>query len=415
MPVGKSELMLFNKVDPQVVIERSNWVEYTPMTALNSDAPIEFKIISDQYIDLSESCLFVSFKFDEGVGYDSAPVNNILSSAFDDVEVSFGEKIVETTNYMYPYKSLLTMLLNYNADAKNNTLSTCGYYEDEAGKMDSKDNKGFVKRQKNKSQQYMGPLWLDTFNQSRFILPNVSISVKLKPSQNQFVLMYFEKTPSDKTSKQPKISIEDCRLYIRNVCVNQTVRLAHELGLKTENAVYPYQRSEMKNFVVSKGLANVSLDNIFNSRIPKMVIFGMVDNAAFNGSYSTNPFSFNHYNCNFVGLYKDGMSLPSKELTPDFANSNCVREYVSLMQNLEMFGKNNSNSISYEEFLKNGYSLFAFNLAPDLEYFKRQPLQVGNIRLDLRFSSPLPNAINIVMMGLFDSEFQITESRRVLI
>ncbi len=411
---GKSELLLFNRQHPQAVIERSNWVEYSPITSITKNAPIEFKVISDQYIDLSESLLYVKFNLEEGVGYSVAPVNNILSSAFADMEVRFGEKIVEVTNHMYPYKSLFTILLNYNADAKNSTLSTSGYYEDECGKMCAANNSGFVTRKALKCHEFMGNLWLDTFNHSRFMLPNVSIQLKLTPTTNKFNLQAFgDTTVAAKT--EPSMSIIDCKLFVRNVGVNSVVRLAHEAGLAKENAIYPYQSTDLKNFVVSRGLSNVSIDNIFNQKIPKLVVFAMVSNKAFNGSLDENPFRFQHFDCNFVGLYKDGISLPMKEFTPNFENGECVREYVSLMQNLNMFGKNNTNSISFREYQSDGYTFFAYNLAADLAFSSQQPQQVGNIRLDIRFAKPLPCAINIILFGLFDNEFQITENRRIII
>ena len=414
MSVGKSELTIFDKVNPQVVIERTNWVEYSPVTALNSNSPIDFLIVSDQYLDLSESLLYVRFKLNDGAGYSVAVVNNILSSAFADIEVTMDEKIVESTNHLYPYKSMFTILLNYNADAKNSTLATSGYFEDQAGKMDDATNTGFVKRKENTNHEYVGPLWLDTFNQSRFIIPNVKIGIKLTPSRTEFHLQGI-KDATATTHTSPQLEIEECKIYIRNVSVNPTVRIAHEVGLKSENAIYPFQRSILKNFAVSQGLSNISLDNIFNQKIPKMIVFCMVGNQAFNGTLKSNPFNFEHFDCNFIGLYKDGICLPRKEFAPDFKNGKCVREYVAMMQNLNMFSRNQTNSISFEEYKKGGYQLFVYNLAADLSYSSRQPLTIGNIRLDLRFSTALPKAINIVMMGLFDDEIQITESRRVLL
>ena len=85
------------------------------------------------------------------------------------------------------------------------------------------------------------------------------------------------------------------------------------------------------------------------------------------------------------------------------------------MQNLNLFARNQTNSISLDEYQKGGYNLFAFNLAPDLAYEAPQPLQIGNIRLDIRFSVALEKSINIVLLGLFDDEVQINEGRLVTI
>src|SRR6266849_2964812 len=235
MSVGKSELTIFDKVNPQVVIERTNWVEYSPVTALNKKSPIDFLIVSDQYLDLSETLLYVRFKLNEGNAYKVAVVNNILSSAFADIEVTMDEKIVESTNYLYQYKSMFTILLNYNADAKNSTLATSGYIEDEAGNMNDATNTGFVKRKAITNHEYMGPLWLDTFNQNRLIIPNVKIGIKLTPSRTEFHLQGLPDADVTTPAETPQLDIEECKIYIRNVSVNQTVRIAHEVGLRSEN------------------------------------------------------------------------------------------------------------------------------------------------------------------------------------
>lgn len=412
MAAAKSELILFDKVLPQVVVKSSQWSEHHPVATLIDNAPFEFQFTTDSYMDLTETVLYVKFKVNAGEGYTFAPINNLLSSAFSDIEVSVNGKTIENTNYMYPYKSMFTTLLNYNADAKNSTLPCSGYIADEAGKMDQKENSGFVKRSGLKVFEFMGPLILDMFNQSKLMLPNVSMRIKLKPARENFVLQAFKNAAGTKFVL-PTIKIEDCRLYVRNVQVADTVRIAHELGLKQQNATYEFQKMEMKSWVVSAGLTSISIDNLFDGRIPKLFVFGMVKNSAFNGSYEENPFNFQHFNVNFIGVYRDGTSVPRRELCPDFNNGLCMNEYVCLMQSLGLFYKNRTNSISIDEYRSGGYNLFGFNLTADLSFESKQVTALGNLKLDLRFTSGLASSINIVAFGLFDDEIQISEKRQI--
>jgi len=206
-------------------------------------------------------------------------------------------------------------------------------------------------------------------------------------------------------------------IFIRNAKLSSAAMLGHNIGLNSYNAIYPIQQTLMKYFAIPRGSEAYTMDNLFNSRIPKMLVFGMVDANAYNGHKDSNPFNFKHNDTNFIGLYKDGECVPGRELTPDFSNGLCVREYLTLMSSVGIYGKNLSNSISFEDYKRDGYVLFAFNLTPDLETTSvcKQANNVGSMRLDLRFAKPLPNAINVVMMGIFDGEIQITKTGNVLI
>ncbi len=70
---------------------------------------------------------------------------------------------------------------------------------------------------------------------------------------------------------------------------------------------------------------------MFLGQIPKFIVVGFVDNEAFTGSYAHNPFRFNHYDIEFLCIYVDGQSYPSKPFQPNFARGKAIREYHQLV------------------------------------------------------------------------------------
>ena len=81
-------------------------------------------------------------------GFKVGPVNNFLHSLFNQVDVSFNQKLVTPANNAYAYRAYIETLLNYGAGAKNSHLSSCLWYDDTPGHMNdtSSANAGFTKR-----------------------------------------------------------------------------------------------------------------------------------------------------------------------------------------------------------------------------------------------------------------------------
>lgn len=420
IPCAKSEAMLFNTTPTQITIDSARYVDYYPIAKVTENA--EFVIKSQNYLDLNDTIVTIKMhviKNNEGNDLEEndevSIVNNILSSLFSDITVYVNGKQVENTNGLYPYKSIMTTLLNYNADSANSHLAACGFVSDAAGVMNAKENIGYLKRKKmcanSRKIDLSGPLFLDLFTQSKLILPETEIKLKFTIATKNFILKHAL------IKGYPKICIDDMTIYVRNVRLSQATVIGHEIGLNSNNALYQIQKTHMKYFNISKGSSSFTQDNLFANNIPKFLVFGMVKNSSFNGNKSENPFNFEHFNVNFVGLYKDGECVPSRELTPDFKNGICTREYISLMSSVGVYGKNIATSISLEEYKNNGYVLFGFNLSPDLDYSAmcKQVNKFGSLRLELRFEEALTASINIVMMAIFDGEIQITKMGNVLL
>ena len=84
--------------------------------------------------------------------------------------------------------------------------------------------------------------------------------------------------------------------------------------LKTTTAKYPIRRTDLKSFSVPAGALSISQANVFTGQLPDRVIITVVDNDAFNGSYTKSPYNFKNYDLNFLGVSADGIQVPQKPL-----------------------------------------------------------------------------------------------------
>ena len=419
---NKSELDLFTLPPTQTAIESSQWVEHRPLSSLSAGAPIQFVVMGsgEEYLDLSETYLQVTAKITKSTGEDLqsgagepdrgvGPVNNWLHSLFSQIDVSLNERLVSPSTNTYAYRAYLETLLSYGSDAKKSHLTADMWYKDTSGHMDdvADNNTGFVTRRKwTKSSQtvtMIGRPHLDVCFQDRLLLNGVDFKMRLVRSKDSFCLM-----------GDAKVEILDASLFVRKVKVHPSVQLGHIKALERTTAKYPIRRVETKVFSIPKGNLSANQENLFLGQLPKRIVIGLVQNSAFSGDAAQNPFNFEHFTTDFLALYLDGVQIPSKPLQPDFDNDLYTRSYVSLFTGTGLMSQDQGNDISWEEY-GNGYTLFAFDLTPDLSdsgHFNI--VKQGNLRLELHFKTQLPYTVNAIVYAEFDNVIEIDKSRNVL-
>ena len=207
----------------------------------------------------------------------------------------------------------------------------------------------------------------------------------------------------------------ECKLYVRKVKLSPSVFIAHAKALEVGNAKYPVRRIVCKTFTVPAGNLNFTQENVFAGQLPTRVVVGMVDNDAFNGVYDKNPFNFKHYDLTSLKLYLDGHEAHSiKPIEMNFATHQYINGYLSLFSGVGKLRRDEGNEISRDDYVS-GYTLFAFDLSPDLsedKYF--QLVKEGSVRLDVKFTNALPNTINVIIYAVFESIIEIDSNRNVL-
>ena len=422
----KSELDLFNVPATQTAIESSQWVEHRPLTSLSDSAPIEFVITGsgEEYVDLSETYIQVTAQVTKPDGGDLAtktpdgadgadigigPVNNWLHSLFSQVDLSLNGRLITPSTNTYPFRAYMETLLTYGPAAKKSHLTGSLWYKDTAGHMDdaANANEGFSSRRKwiknSRSVTMIGRPHVDLCFQDRLILNGVDMKMRFVRSKDVFNLM-----------GNGRVVIEDMSLFVRKVRVHPSVQLGHIKALDKTTAKYPLKRVETKVFSIPKHNMSANQENLFLGQLPNRIVLGLVENTAFSGAVDKTPFNFQHYDIDFMALYVDGVQIPSKPLQPDFANENHMRSYASLFNGTGLMSKDQGNDISRDEY-GGGYTLFAFDLTPDLSdsgHF--QLVKHGNLRLELHFKTQLPQTVNAIVYAEFDNVIEIDKARNVL-
>jgi len=93
-----------------------------------------------------------------------------------------------------------------------------------------------------------------------------------------------------------KVVITEAILFVCRVKVASSIILSHAAGPKHSSTKYPIRRINCQVLSIPRGFSSFNPENIFLGQIPKLLVLGLVDTEAYNGSYHTNPFNFKHHN-----------------------------------------------------------------------------------------------------------------------
>lgn len=385
-PAAKSELVLNHVPPTQASIIRSDVIEYRPLSAISGDTPlIEFLIpaMADRYTDLDDLFLYVKFSYEvSGLkqGELVCPVNNLLHSMFSKVDMTLQDKSITSSSQHYAYKSYMEKLLGYGEDAKETYARTAGWMRD--SDFSKPDARRAAAMKEKTTIELMDRLHLDLCSQERLMLNGVQIKISLQTHRPSF---YFQ--ASSKTDSISKVTFEHVALFAKHVEVSEMQASAHRASLLKSPALYPISRNEIRQFVLSKGEQNRSLDNVVQGQLPRRLFVMLVKNAAENGDISLNPFNFEHFNLNFLACYLNGDQFPGIPYQPDFSKGICSREYFDLFRSLNQLSAKPNLDIKLDEF-KNGFTIYGINFAADSSDpidGHYNPLRRGNLRIDLRF------------------------------
>jgi hypothetical protein len=387
------------------------YITLRPYLPIPDKGPIEFLLKDNkEYINLDATTVTVKCKIvnvdgkaiakhntDDQVAF----VNNAMHSMFRDVEVKINDKRVEGSDNTYPYKSIIRSLFAYSKETQEGQLFSVGFVRDDHAHMDAVANSAFIKRKawtaEGAVKEFKGRLNISMLNQDRFLVPGADLSIKFERAKDEFVIF------NNVAALKPKVVITSMELQLMVAKVNPEIMQQHAQALASGvPALYPNERVEMEKIICKKDSTGETKDFLFHGKIPKYVLMLMVSNAAMNGDYTKNPFNFKHFNLSYVHLRKDRNNAPFPPFEPNFAKGTVLQEYLSLLQSNGVLGKNTVLPISFEEF-KSGYTNFQWNLSDNGKGSNVTNDPRGNLEIEVKFAEALPEAINVLLYGIFDS------------
>lgn len=420
-------LDIFDYPKPDTSIIAGKTIEHHLATALNENNNIfEFVIPSEghdyTYLPLTrlEGELQVEKTTAGGgsVGQNDlvAPINLMALALFRQAECELnGVQIADLTSPTFHYKNYFETMLTYGHDAKSTHLRACLYHPDTVGKEEllTVDNPSFVERKKFLRQndqstfEFSTPIHIDFFDSKRFLIPGVTIKIKLIKNDDKFLLMSATDTW--------KLTIKNLRIVTKKLTIHPAIVDKHKEIIQKQPAIYPIAQSKIKTYTINQGISSTNLPGIFRGKLPRSIIIGFVKSDGFNGSFNTNPFLFKDFGLSYLGLIVNGTPVPARVFQPDFEKGKCIREYRHLLDNVGIYHENESNMITFDAF-KSNTALFCFDLSPDhCNSYHHHIDQSGFVNLDLQFKAGLAQNTTVIVFATFNETVKIDAAGQVFL
>src|SRR6266853_2569139 len=399
-----AQLPIFGAPMHQQELEESYQVDVNTSSEIKHKV-FEFEIHgNNDFIDLSATTLHLTAKIlkADNSAYakdvEVAFINNTLHSLFSDITVTINETKVEGEEELYYMKAYINTLFSYTDSSIDKQLFASGFVKDQASKMDDAVNTGHVARKawtnNGASKEFYGKLFIDFFQQVRYLIGNVNMKIQFTKNKPDMVVQ------TSVAAEKPKFVIDSAKLYLRKVRPHPQIHNAVLTNLSRGGIVhYPLNRIAFTRITVGKDVSKIMKERLFYGRVPKVIVMCMVDDDAISGTYAKTPFNFKHYNISRVELSIDGNSRPILPLTPNFKEKLCLREYMSLLENMNIMGKDAYLPITYDEFM-NGYTFFTWNMTADYLGQPQNPDRRADMRLELEFVEATASTFNVLLYSV---------------
>lgn len=422
----------------QDVVENSYIDRINPSSGFEARTQGDLKFVipgNESFVNLSKSYLYLKLKL-TGSGKKGADdvtvkhadfdktglsvVNAIAHSIFRSLEVRLGGTIITQGDSDYGYRAYIQLLFNTTKEAQETYFHVVGWEKDTAGKFDSfTENKALENRRKNLFTL------TDEATGEFLIRPHTGLTFL-----NKNIIPYEDIELTFRRHGQPKfymmsdvdlgwnIEIVQAAYDVQRYKATTPFVTQVEMMLKEHPLIYNIRDSKVHTCTIPQGVQNYNNDGLFRGSIPRHIIIAFVSAGSYNGDMKHNPYRFHHFEVSSLRLLKNGLDYPTPATETNFltAPNSFMQAYHRVMLSMGADYNDHVLSITPEEYAK-GYFFYSFYMAPDQEVgsdlnnISGRPAQ---IKVDVQFSKPLTETVQMLIYSEYDTEVKIDITRRVL-
>lgn len=418
-------LNIFSVPPTDVSLNRSAIKEILPLNSV-FESPYEFRVFSDnQWLDLSKTYLYLQVQIEkrDGNGWiplaatdtNVAPIQTLGQSFIRQLKVNVNGTEVYDSSTLYPYICYMKNELGLSPVVKSTWLSAAGYYADTV--LDNAGSPGFQARNNLMGQseivEFVSRLDFDLANQNQFLLNNLDILFTVYKQDDRFLLQTLRANDNNVY----RLKVHNIRLYVKTVDVQHSMNVAVLNALEKTSAKYPLRKTEIRSCFLTVGRTEF-VHNLFTNVVPRRLIIGMVNNHAYTGDYTRDPFRFEPFDLREIVVNASGMNYPMVPYMMNWDGASppvqFVRAYIDMLDGCEQ-APNTTNGITLEQYIA-GWTFFVVTLTSSLEDSDGFELvRNGTTTVSLKFNRPIPNpGVSLICLGEFDQLLSIDRNRVVV-
>ena len=296
-------------------------------------------------------------------------------------------------------------LLSFSKGAKEQSLKYHGFEQDTPGSFEdvnklqaSNKNNGFKKRSElfctANYFHFSIKLRIDLANIDQFLQPGVQLRFEIERNSDAFALL--SDVGDDVTFE---FEIKDSTIEFDKMIPTPDYLNHFERNILQEPLIYSYDKSQIHYFPYPANVNDLSIYSMFHRDIlPSYLVFGLVDNDAFDGSVSKNPYNFQHYDLKEFYLLVNGNSVPTQPVKMDITSMDYHHTYVNeFLDKLKLKNSNDSIGISADDWTKGSFFWIADLNVDKCCNFHEHNSKGGTIHLKLQTKTPLPKTTRLIV------------------
>ena len=409
--------------------------------------PVTFQVDpQEDFIDLKESYFEVELtvKKDNATNLLAADVmglvNNLTHTLFKQINVRLNGTLISPQTDTYHLKAFIETILNHDRDDGTTILTPEGWYNDldvpddgdadeYAANMLDPSHANFAALSDEKKAltlsrvQFLGgnsvamrfKPYLEVFQLSKLLVPGVQIQLDMYFNDPTIWAIRWDGARTLRLT-QADVSV---RLFLAQVRVTPSVyrEIVDEMKDSGKIATYPTVRGEIRTYSHPNDNRHFECNNPFHSQIPNRLVVALMEQAAFNGDITKNPFTFKTFNVSSIKQLIRGEEYPYEtlELQHD-GTSKDQRGYYRFLQATGCLCRRKGNMV-----LKDNWghgkrcTLFVFDNTANgcLDSPVLNPKQSGELRLVIDFGANPGVNLTILLYGEFENLMEINGNRIV--
>ena len=333
-------------------------------------------------------------------------VNNFIHSTVSKITYQLNDfQMGDSAPKSYSYRAYMDNLLSFSKGAKQQSLKYHGFEQDTPGSFEdvnkltaNNKNSGFKKR----SELFCTPnyfhfsvkLRIDLANIDQFLQPGVQLRFEIERNSDAFALL--SDVGDDVTFE---FEMKDSTLEFDKMIPTPDYLNHFERNILQEPLIYSYDKSQIHYFPYTANVNDLSIYSMFHTdKLPSYLVFGLVDNDAFDGSVSKNPYNFQHFNLKEFYLLVNGISVPTQPVKLDITSMDYHQTYVNeFLDKLKLKNSNDSIGISADDWI-NGSFFWIVDLNVDkCCNFHEHNSKGGTIHLKLQTKTALPKTTRLIV------------------
>ena len=422
LPAYDSHFPRVNQTFPiDVSVDRKQWVALYPSnhdTTYLKDSFVEFVIDSEPACFIDFSSFNIEYNLQVRKASDGAAVgadqeviftNGLIHALTTSRKLFLNNELVEAD-----YESNYTQYVNYLTTEDGHYTATegtsMGYFVDSSPMASSVAKAEFPDRDykmkyrmkfaAQENIQLYGPLNLDIGKSKMLMVDRVAARLHLELADASQLII-----KASDLAENYKIKIFSVKLHFKRITPAQNAYLELNKSLLSHNLEYNFERNLVYKTTVGANQRQAFLSQIFGSLIPNKLHIIMVSQQASIGNDKLNSHYLNHFNLDNIRVTTNGLSVLDSEIS--FLN-----KYASLFKRTIDAIQTKSHSISYDNF-DNGYTIISVDCQNSDTNTVMQLERRGKLEIHMRFSQPLDETINIIIIGSSNGTVEIDSERRV--